>query len=162
MIKVSELVLNFLLNAAWQIVVVALIAWICECLLRNAAAGYRHALWVAALLLSMALPFWSLFGSAPEARKELRRQPVNALRVSDNSTSASEGTYSPLVTAAVKDSSPTYRLLTARRQPLETAPSLLIALALSYALFLLYRINRLWQLWRRTHLRGHYEREFRR
>lgn len=162
MIKISELVLNFLANAAWQIILIALVAWICGSLLRNVAARYRHALWVAALLLSVALPFSSLFRNSREARKELGPRPVNTLRVSDNSTSASDGTTSPLVTTVVRDSYLKFdRLLTTRRQPLVTAPSLLVAFTLSYALFLLYRISRLWQLWRRTQsLRGStFERE---
>ena len=144
MIRISELVLNFLLNAAWQIVAVALIAWISGSLLRNAAARYRHALWVAALFVSVALPFWSLTGSTPEIRKVVEPSPVNALRVSDNSTSASPATTSPIVAGVGKESSPTLDgLLTTRRQPLVTPPTLLVALALGYALFLLYRISRL-------------------
>jgi len=161
MIRISELVLNFLFNAAWQIVAVALIAWISGSLLRNAAARYRHALWVAALVASVALPFWSLTASAPKADKEVESSPISALRVSDHSIPVRPATIAPLVSVR-KESSPAMgALLTTRRQPLVTPPTLLVALALTYALFVLYRSSRLWHLWRRTQsLRGTtYQRE---
>ena len=42
--RISELIAGFLLNAAWQIAVIALVAWVCSRFLQNAAPRYRHAL----------------------------------------------------------------------------------------------------------------------
>ena len=53
--RISEFAMQGLVNAAWQIAAVAIGASICARLLRNAAAGYRHALWVASLMLSLGL-----------------------------------------------------------------------------------------------------------
>src|SRR5215831_442016 len=52
----GELLLNFLLNACWQIMLVAAVAALGDLLLRRTVARYRHLLWVAALVLSIFLP----------------------------------------------------------------------------------------------------------
>ena len=52
----SELLLTFLLNAFWQIALVAAAAALGDWLLRRTLVRYRHFLWVAALGLSLALP----------------------------------------------------------------------------------------------------------
>jgi len=150
-IRTSELAMNFLVNAGWQIVAVALVAWISANLLRNTAARYRHALWVSALVMSVALPVWSLFGSGPETRAQSRSVQFNAVRLADKSTSTSTGTTPTFVGDGAPESAPANDpLLATRRHPLVTAPSLLVVLALGYAIFLLYRGGRLWKLWSRT------------
>ncbi|HYX28251.1 MAG TPA: M56 family metallopeptidase, partial [Pyrinomonadaceae bacterium] len=55
---VTEVLLNFLLNAAWQLFAIALFALAADRLLRN-ASRVRHLIWVAALLLSLVLPLLS-------------------------------------------------------------------------------------------------------
>ncbi len=52
----SQLLLTFLLNACWQIALVAALASVSSWLLRNSAARYRHWVWVAALFLSVGIP----------------------------------------------------------------------------------------------------------
>ncbi|HEV8368893.1 MAG TPA: M56 family metallopeptidase [Pyrinomonadaceae bacterium] len=52
----SQLLLTFLLNACWQIALVAGFASLSSWLLRNSAARYRHWVWVAALLLALGIP----------------------------------------------------------------------------------------------------------
>src|SRR5437763_9611034 len=59
MASLSQLLLTFLLNACWQLALVAIVTLFCARLLRGTAARYTHALWVAALLLSGALPILS-------------------------------------------------------------------------------------------------------
>jgi beta-lactamase regulating signal transducer with metallopeptidase domain len=54
---ISQLLLTFLLNACWQIALVAALASLSSWLLRNSAARNRHWIWVAALLLSLGIPF---------------------------------------------------------------------------------------------------------
>lgn len=53
----SELLLTFLLNACWQILLIAAIASFGSWLLRDFSARYRHWLWVSALLLAFLIPF---------------------------------------------------------------------------------------------------------
>jgi beta-lactamase regulating signal transducer with metallopeptidase domain/uncharacterized membrane protein YkoI len=48
--------LTFLLNACWQIPLIAVLALCGSRLLKTAAARYRHVLWVSALLLSFLVP----------------------------------------------------------------------------------------------------------
>ena len=67
---VSRAVMTFLVNVAWQTLVFALVAVVCDRLLRRAPARYRHQIWMMALGLSLALPLWSVTtvaagGSAP-------------------------------------------------------------------------------------------------
>ena len=52
----SQLLLTFLLNACWQIALVAALASFSSWLLRNSAARFRHWIWVAALFLSLGIP----------------------------------------------------------------------------------------------------------
>ena len=53
---ISELLLTFLLNAFWQIALIAAAAALGDWLLRRTVVRYRHFLWVAALGLSLVLP----------------------------------------------------------------------------------------------------------
>lgn len=53
---ISELLLTFLLNAFWQITLIAAAVALGDWLLRRALVRYRHFLWVAALSLSLVLP----------------------------------------------------------------------------------------------------------
>ncbi|HEX6728541.1 MAG TPA: M56 family metallopeptidase [Pyrinomonadaceae bacterium] len=52
----SELLLTFLLNACWQILLIAAVASFGSWLLRHSSARYRQWLWVSALLLSFLIP----------------------------------------------------------------------------------------------------------
>lgn len=52
----SEFLLTVLLNACWQILLIAAVASLGSWLLRNSSARYRHWLWVAALVLSFLMP----------------------------------------------------------------------------------------------------------
>ena len=52
----SQILLTFLLNACWQVALVAALASLSAWLFRNSAARYRHWIWVAALLLSVGIP----------------------------------------------------------------------------------------------------------
>lgn len=47
----AQLLLTFLLNASWQIALVAGFALVCDWLLRGIAARYRHGVWVAVVLV---------------------------------------------------------------------------------------------------------------
>ena len=73
----SQLVLTFLLNACWQIAVVAALAWVASWLLRNSAARYRHIVWVAALFLSFGIPFTTTIYLSSDSIALANRNPAN-------------------------------------------------------------------------------------
>src|SRR6476620_8205947 len=52
----SPLVLTFLLNALWQVALIAGLAALGSWLLRNSVARYRHWLWASALCLAFFVP----------------------------------------------------------------------------------------------------------
>ena len=52
----SQFMLTFLLNACWQVALVAALASVSSWLLRDSSARYRHWIWVSALVLSAGLP----------------------------------------------------------------------------------------------------------
>jgi beta-lactamase regulating signal transducer with metallopeptidase domain len=57
---IDALVLTFLLNALWQVPLLAAVAACGARLLRRAPARHRFSVWLAALLLCLFLPLWSL------------------------------------------------------------------------------------------------------
>ena len=59
---ISRLLLVFLINALWQSLVVILLASLCDWLMRNAPARFRHWLWVIALIICLGLPLSNLTG----------------------------------------------------------------------------------------------------
>lgn len=61
----SQLLLTFLLNAVWQIALIAALASFGAWLLRHAATRYQHWIWVAALYLSLAIPAATVYRTLP-------------------------------------------------------------------------------------------------
>lgn len=49
-------ILNFVLNSAWQIALIFLVAMLVATLLKNGPARYRHTLWMVTLAVSLAVP----------------------------------------------------------------------------------------------------------
>lgn len=54
--RISEFVLKFVLNAAWQILAISVVASLVSWLLRNGPARYLHTLWVVAMLACLFVP----------------------------------------------------------------------------------------------------------
>jgi beta-lactamase regulating signal transducer with metallopeptidase domain len=150
MSRISEFAMGFLLNAAWQIIIIALVAWACSRLLQTVAARYRHALWVAALMLSLALPLWGLLDFTGEAPSRVAEQRTDARQTPGNLLSTPDSPLGPKVAAAQDNGPALGQLLQRRKQPIVTAPSLPLLLAICYALFVLSRLGALWRSWRRT------------
>jgi beta-lactamase regulating signal transducer with metallopeptidase domain len=135
MTGISYPVLTFLINALWQ---VALIAGVASCgawLLRRAPAKYRHALWAAALLLGFVLPLSSLQGFGHQRLGDTEYVPA-----AGRQTRAGRLTPAPQPQARATSAEPSV--------PLGTPPALTVVGL--YVLFLLYRSSRLWMAWRRT------------
>lgn len=61
----SQLLLTFLLNAVWQIALIAGLASLGAWLLRRSAMRYQHWLWVGALCLSVLVPLVTALRSFP-------------------------------------------------------------------------------------------------
>jgi TonB family protein len=61
---VNRLVVTFLLNASWQIALIAAMGWLCSRLLRNFSSRYVYRLWTACLVLALLAPLLSLFSPA--------------------------------------------------------------------------------------------------
>lgn len=74
---IDALVVTFLLNALWQVPVLAAAAALGARLLRRAPARHRFTVWLAALLLGTLLPFWSLF---PAQRRAEASPTVSGVR----------------------------------------------------------------------------------
>lgn len=155
MVGINEFALTFLLNAAWQITVVVLVASACACLLRNAPARYRHALWVSALVLGISLPAWSQYnfsGASTEALSSSHATTI--LSASDTPAALPAAPGQTKNSNAQSDQSesvfPFETLLHRRSQTLPGMPRAMFAIVLVYALFLLYRLNALRRAWQRT------------
>lgn len=148
--RISELSVIFLLNALWQVAVIALVAAICARLLRNAPARYRYWLWAASLVLSLALPLQSLLEIREDAPRPVIAQTSEFLPAQEDSA-AKESTPAATTSLPVEESGLSLeRLMHRRRKPLTAAPGLSLALMSGYALFLLYRLLMLLKAWRRA------------
>ena len=62
----SELILNFVLNACWQIAAIFAVAALGSWLLKNGPARYRHTLWVVALVACLVVPLLTATRFVPE------------------------------------------------------------------------------------------------
>jgi beta-lactamase regulating signal transducer with metallopeptidase domain len=132
MITSSQLLLTFLLNAVWQIAVIAALASLGAWLLRRSAMRYQHWLWVAALCLSLLVPVVTALrtvpsGSVPTVQTQVINSIVTQEAIPFQSPSTTVSTWS-------------FQL---NRSPV-------LALAIVYVVFLLYGSFRLAQAWRIT------------
>lgn len=139
MTRSSYLVLTFLANAVWQVTLVAGVAGCGAWLLRRAPARYRHGLWVAALLIGLALPLSSLRGFRHDARERLGHVEYPHVAAGESVAGRPSPARQPDVGAT-----------TLAGRSISLAGPTAFAVVGLYALFFLYRSFRLWQAWRRT------------
>ena len=129
----SELLLTFLLNAVWQVALIAGVAALGSWLLRNSVARYRHWLWASALCLAFFVPAFTasqtLYVAQPNIPLIQTNEPFPA--VSDDA---------PFTTSSKTSFPDTFRL----------NRTLGFALLAVYFGFLLYRIFKLIQAWQAT------------
>ncbi|PYP89965.1 MAG: hypothetical protein DMF61_01825 [Blastocatellia bacterium AA13] len=141
---VSQLQLTFLLNACWQIALVAAAGIIGDRMMARAGARYRHLVWVAALLLSAGLPSLALFLSSDSGSAFF---------------SNSKQIEAPAVPIATVDATTPTRfalLEVPETAPAAAKPARLVALSSTSAnllgaiccVFLCYRFIRLLMAWR--------------
>ncbi|MDT7603183.1 MAG: hypothetical protein QOF61_1180 [Acidobacteriota bacterium] len=159
--RTLEIVPSFLLNAAWQIALVAIVAAACARLLSRAPARLRHALWVATLVLCVALPLLGLVDLGGESARVSDAPPPNIAALERRSD---QGRLTQTPDAVTPNSVPATAhrdttsvgglsldlLMGRHRRTVESAPALTLAIAICYALFLLFRACALWRAWRRA------------
>jgi beta-lactamase regulating signal transducer with metallopeptidase domain len=133
MISVSDFVVNYIVNATWQIMAIALVAAAGAFLLRNAPARYRHVLWLATLTACLIVPL--LMATRPGS--------------AEKSVFTSFEKESRTATARVNhEPEKFFPRLTTRRARVVNAPSSITSwLILAYALFIGWRVFRLVRFW---------------
>jgi hypothetical protein len=142
MTRTNELLLNFALNAGWQIVVIFIIASLGSYFLKNAPANFRHALWLVALVLSLAAPLWTMAGISPG--------PGSALARVKSTPSLAKSVFreTPQITNDDENDPGRFgRLLVRRAQVVNATPRNLLLLSAALTLFVLLRSIRLARLW---------------
>lgn len=136
MIAISQLLITFLVNSVWQVLLVAAIAALCSRLMRRTPSACRHVVWVAALGLCFGLPLMSLwsFGGALGSLNRIS----SPLKASD---SGSPGGQSELAHKRFSFLSPRHH------RPVSFAPFVTWVLVGCYAGFVVYRAARIgWSL----------------
>ena len=130
----SQLLLNFLLNAAWQIALIAAVASLGAWLLRSSSARYRHWIWVSALCLAFLVPATTSIRAYFETAAPATSEPVFA--------------GEPFQLRSLGESPNTTRDLLPSVIQLNT--NLVFLLLGLYGIFVLYRIFKLIQAWQAT------------
>ena len=131
----NEIVVTYVTNALWMTCVIAAATSLLSRTLRRCPSSYRHALWVAALLLAVSLPFASLRASR------------------DNYTSRPESVTAastvPSVETGFRGSSSwaLWRRMRHAGQPVRFGPRWVGFVALLYLGFIFYRTVRLYRGW---------------
>ena len=141
MLRISEFILNFVLNSLWQSVIIFAFAVIASWFLKNGPARFRHTLWVAALGACLVAPL------LPSTRWVSRLQAVASqvpLPVFDELKNAS-----PVTSQAEKEDVAVDHIGPRRSQPINTSTRTALFLTLAYALFIFGRAIRLARFWRR-------------
>ncbi len=135
----SQLLLTFLLNAVWQIALIAALASVGAWLLRQSATRFQHWLWVAALCLSLLVPVMTALRTVPISSPSVQPEIFNPV--------LPEGIDPVLPQGAVPNQSPSTSVSS---WSFQLNASLVLALVSVYGLFLLYGSFRLLQAWRTT------------
>jgi beta-lactamase regulating signal transducer with metallopeptidase domain len=152
--SIAQFLLALLLNASWQIVLVVMFASLCALILRGASAWQRHAVWVAALVLSFWLPVLSSAKIFPPVMTDADEPPAVAtqtasISLSETVTAASENASATVAELPVEI--PTVPV--SRNSPASAVhinEKLAVSLLAAYLLFGLYRAFKLFRAWRRT------------
>jgi beta-lactamase regulating signal transducer with metallopeptidase domain len=131
----SQVLLTFLLNACWQIALIAALASFGSWLLRHSVARYRHWVWAGALCLSFLVPAFT----ASQTLFESVSEPNRRLTFLENDTS-------PILT----ESASSVSFNATRSSAYLLNQTLGLALLAVYFCFLLYRGYRLLEAWRNT------------
>src|SRR5687768_9873984 len=130
----SQLLLNFVLNAAWQIALIAALASLGAWLLRSSSARYRHWLWVGAFCLAFLIPAATSMRGYFETAAPTTIEPVSI--------------GEPFASRPLEESTSTTSALLPSVIQLNT--DLVLLLLGVYGIFVLYRSFKLVQAWQAT------------
>ena len=133
----SQLLLNFLLHAAWQIALIAALASLGAWLLRSSSARYRHWLWVTALCLAFLIPATTAI-----------RSVIQATVTTPLTTNTPFPGGEPVQLRSLDESTSTARDLLP--SVIQLNSDLALILIGFYGVFILYRSFRLFQAWQTT------------
>ncbi len=85
--RASQFIVNFVLNSAWQIAAIFVVASLVSWLLSNGPARYRHTLWVVVMLASFVVPLLTATRFVPafvsEVQTPVQTNPTQTASVSD-------------------------------------------------------------------------------
>jgi beta-lactamase regulating signal transducer with metallopeptidase domain len=137
---ISQLLLTFLLNACWQIPLIAALATFCDWLLRRSSARSRHLLWVAALLISFVVPAMTSSRILIEGLAFTTPQQAGAI---EQSTVKPDDPTLPAQTTTPAASGTT-------TSAIQLSRNLAASLILLYLVFLSYRAYKLARAWKTT------------
>lgn len=156
---ISRTLLDFLLNSVWQIAMVAAAAVAAERLARRGPAHYRHWVWVMALALSVFLPIGTavravfVAGSAPlPSRSDAAAISASLPEATPRNVTGTDDSLR-LITRARAVRSHAFGLenyFHQRKRRVPLPPSLGVGIVVCYLLFVLYRLIRLGQAWKKT------------
>jgi beta-lactamase regulating signal transducer with metallopeptidase domain/uncharacterized membrane protein YkoI len=138
---ISQLLLTFLLNACWQIPLIAAFAAFCDWLLRRSSARYRHLLWVAALLISFLVPAITSSRILMDVFA-FETAPQEAVAIEQGSVKPDDPTFLSQTTTPVASGTTTSAIQLSR--------NLAASLILLYFIFLSYRAYKLAMAWKTT------------
>ena len=144
----NELLLTFLLNALWQIPVIACAAALAASLFRQSSAKYRHWIWVSALLLSLLVPIFATsrlwVNREPEA-------PVVANTPFRSDFIALDPARTPYTENATTISKPSSAFVLNR-----FAAEAIIGVYVAFLLFGVFRLAKAWRATRRITVSSHH------
>ena len=132
---INEIVVTYVTNVLWMTCVIAAVTSLLSRALRRCPSSYRHALWVAALLLAVLVPFASLRGS--RNNDEPRTVPVAEVSTLRSAETAHSGTSSWTLWRQFRHGS----------QPVQFGPIFVWLVAALYVSFIFYRALRLYRGW---------------
>lgn len=148
----EQMLLTFLLNAAWQVALIVAFAFACDWLLSGVTARYRHFLWVATLVACLVVP---VIGGVRFARETMARQSaatpdsvpptVTSRILTPGVEIASQSLETSDAGAATE-----VRKRSAVPSSISVNPKLALLLTVLYALLVLWRVVSLVRAWRRT------------
>ena len=147
---VSGFVLNYVVNATWQIAAIALVASVGSVLIRNGPARYRHVLWLAALALCVVVPLVTTAPLSSVNSIATTTPPAPQTTSADQSLLVRPPTapQSSLGRVNPEPDLPITHLTKRRTQVVSTTSQTALWLACVYALFVVWRGIRLVRFWR--------------
>ena len=134
---ISELILNFVLNASWQIAAIFAVAALGAWALKNGPARYRHTLWVVALVACFVVPLLTATRLVPAWVSRVQVVAPKATPVYQTTS------------ASINDDSNVEHLVTRRTKPISASTRTALILSLAYVLVVLFRGTILARFWRR-------------